>query len=71
MSGETIGKVICQARLDKGMNLEELAAAVKCSYNTLRQWETDRAQPIRIFRERLEQILGVKLPEKDTGASPG
>jgi len=57
--------VIRRARLGKGLSLEELAARIGCSYFTLRKWERGESAPIRIFRRRLEEELGIRLSEED------
>jgi len=58
-----MGEVIREARLAKGLSREELAAKVGCSLFALRRWEQGKSVPIRIFRHRLEEELGVDLSE--------
>jgi len=56
-----MGELIREARLRKGLSREELAVRVGCSYFTLRKWEKGEAVPIRMFRKRLEEELGIEL----------
>ena len=64
MIAKRIGEVILKARQAKGLSREELAARVGCSLFALRRWERGESAPIRIFRRRLEEELGIRLRDK-------
>ena len=64
MIAKRIGEVILKARQAKGLSREELAARIGCSLFALRRWERGESVPIRIFRRRLEEELGIRLRDK-------
>ena len=64
MKEKMMGELIREARLKKGLSREELAVRIGCSYFTLRKWEKGEAVPIRMFRKRLEEELGIELSGK-------
>jgi len=65
MEARRIGEAISRARQAKGLSREELAARIGCSLFALRRWERGESVPIRIFKKRLEEELGIDLSEKE------
>jgi len=63
MYKKSYGEVIHRARQGKGLSREELAARVGCSLFSLMRWEQGKSVPIRVFRRRLEEELGIDLSE--------
>ena len=61
MREKSWGEVILKARQAKGLSREELAARIGCSYFTVMRWEQEKSVPIRVFRRKLEEILGIDL----------
>jgi len=49
------------------MTQKQLAEAVGCSVRTIRNAEstTNPRTPLRVYRERLEEVLGISLREVD------
>ena len=59
-----MGRVIQKAREAKGMSREELAAELGVSVFSVMRWESGKTRPLRAFRKKLEEILGVELESK-------
>jgi len=52
------------ARERLGMSRDELAAKLGCSPMTIYNWEKGHTKPLRLFRMRLERVLGIKIADK-------
>ena len=70
MMPNKVEEVIRKARLGKGLSREELAARIGCSLFALRRWEQGKSVPIRVFRRRLEEKLGIDLSEWEGADEP-
>lgn len=61
--GMDAGKLIRAARNAQGMTQVELAQAIGCSELSVINWERG-GRPLRIYREKLEAVLGISLEEE-------
>lgn len=61
---------IKKARADKGLSMEQLAAAVGVkSWQTIQQWENGKTAPSRKRMEIVASVLGLPIEELAVGAS--
>lgn len=60
-ANKKLGNRIKQARENKNMTQEALAAIIPCSLRTLERWEKGKHMPGLIYKKRLKQILGVEI----------
>ena len=47
---------ITTLRAALGMTREQFAAALRCSPETLRKWETGRTSPLRVYLDRMREL---------------
>lgn len=47
---------ITTIRAALGMTREQFAAALSCSPETLRKWETGRTKPLRVYLDRMREL---------------
>lgn len=66
----TLGEQIRQARENKNLSQEELAAQLGVSRQAVSKWENDSSLPQGINREMLAQILGLELSVSELAEVP-
>ena len=54
--GLTTPQGITTLRAALGMTREQFAAALRCSPETLRKWETGRTSPLRVYLDRMREL---------------
>jgi len=73
----SIGQMIKEARIRKGMTQVELAKEIGCDDDSIFRWEKEVNKPLPVFVGKLERVLGVCLKEdrddspKNKSPSPG
>lgn len=58
---KTIHQKIKQLRIDKGLSMEELAAIIGVTWQTVQQWENGKTAPSRKRLEKVAEALGVTI----------
>lgn len=58
----TIGEIIRKVRMDKGLQIKQVAQAVKVSPDSVINWELRGRKPRYRHIAMLEKILGINLP---------
>lgn len=63
MSEQTMGKLICKLRKEKGMTQKELASILNITDKAVSKWERDIARPDVSIYPKLAEVLGVTTEE--------
>lgn len=50
-------------RVNRGLSTAELAEAAKVSRQSVWSWEAGKREPIPVIKEKLAEILGVKVED--------
>ncbi|OON22681.1 DNA-binding helix-turn-helix protein, partial [Opisthorchis viverrini] len=66
-----VGKLIMQARQDKGLTQKELATRINEKPQVISDYEQGRAVKNQLILSKIEKALGVKLRGKDKGQPLG
>ena len=57
---QTLGEKIRKARMDKGLEIKELADVIGVTSDSVINWEIRGVKPRRKYRNRLTEILNIK-----------
>jgi len=63
----SVGKVISQARMEKGLSQKDCAQKINEKPSVLQDYESGKAIPNTQILAKLERVLGVKLRGSDIG----
>ena len=61
-AGKKLGIAIQKGRMEKKMNQKDLAQAINEKASVINQYETGKAIPNPAIINKMERVLGVKLP---------
>lgn len=60
---KSIGRIIRDARLAKGLSQRELAARIRIHRNTVLNYEGEVTAPVGLYLQALEKALDINLTE--------